>query len=115
MLHLFCKSCRTAKIIGGGKMIAYKVKGNEVIEVECEELRYPLKDSDGDIICNNTHFNTKKEAYQRAIRECTAGISLITREIKELRSRELELQKRLADECIDLERLKEEYERIDAN
>lgn len=91
------------------KMIAYKVKDGKVIEVKCEEMKYPLKDNEGDTIYENTHFKTKDEAYKRAIRDCEASISLVTSRLIEVRDKESELEKKLANKCIELELLKKEY------
>lgn len=94
-------------------MIAYKVTGNTVKKVECEEMRYPLFDSDGDRIYENTHFSTEKEAYEQAIKECYAGVELITRSIKEIKDALQTQEVKLANKCLDLIRLKKEYESLD--
>jgi hypothetical protein len=93
-------------------MKAYKIKHNLVIEVECEELKYPLKDSEEDTIYENTHFDTKKDAYKANIANCKAGISILTRQIKDARDKVREFEVKLADECLDLERLIHELEII---
>lgn len=92
---------------------AYKVKNNQVTEVTCEKMSYPHYDSDDDKIYINTHFATKEEAYQKAIEEREAGISHLTRAIKHFRSQVAEHEKRLADECIDLDRLREELKELE--
>lgn len=89
-------------------MIAFKVVGNSVKQVECEEMKYPLDDSDGDTIYENTHFATKKEAYEEVIKNCYAGVSTLTRRIKETREELRKLEVLLADECIDIDQLKKE-------
>lgn len=93
-------------------MKVYKVKNNSVKEVECEEMEYPLKDSDGDTIYVNTHFETKQEAYESAIINCEAGVSLLTGNVKDARNKVRELEGFLADECIDLERLRKEFNHL---
>lgn len=90
-------------------MKAYKVKDNKVIEVECEKIEYPLKDSEGDTIYENTHFKRGIRAYQHAISECEAGVILVTRTLKQLREEVREKETMLANECIDLDRLKTEF------
>lgn len=89
-------------------MQAYKVKDNLVIEVGCEEMKYPLYDNDGDMIYENTHFKTEQQAYESAIKNCEAGVSLLTSSIKDNRDKVKKLEVLLADECIDLERLRKE-------
>lgn len=91
-------------------MIVYKIKNNAVSRVECEKCEYPLKDSEGDTIYENTHFLTPEEAYEEAIANCQAGVTLITEDIKDTREKLRKQGERLADECIDLERLKEEFQ-----
>lgn len=89
-------------------MKAYKVKGLQVVEVECEELRYPLYDSDGDKIYTNKHFATREEAYKRAIEECEAGINLAASDIEIYRTKIRECEARLADYAIAKRRLQRE-------
>lgn len=90
-------------------MIVYKVKNNQVVEVECDEMKYPLRDADGDTIFINTHFSTKEETYDKAIKECEAGVRIYTRDIIQTKSSLLIQQEKLTDECIALEKLREEY------
>lgn len=96
-------------------MKAYKIKHNLVIEVECEELKYPLNDNEGDTIYENTHFKTKKEAYKAAIANCKAGLSMLQRQIKDTREKVGELEVKLADEFIDLELLINELKILKAD
>ncbi len=70
-------------------MKLYKVKKLKVIEVECESFLYLKKDNNGDVIYENTHFASEEEAYNKAITECDAGMSLIARDIESL-TKELE-------------------------
>ena len=90
-------------------MKVFKVKNNFVTEVECEEMVYPMSDSEGDTIYENTHYGTKKEAYIEAIIECKAGVSIATRIVKEARKNVRKYESKLSDECIDLERLEKEF------
>lgn len=89
-------------------MLAYKVKTGRVVAVECEKMEYPLRDNDGDIIYINTHFATKKEALEKAIRECNAWVKMNTDRVKQIRTEELKLQKETMDALILLRELEEE-------
>lgn len=96
-------------------MKAYKVKDLQVVEVECEELRYPLYDSDGDKIYSNKHFATREDAYKRAIDECEAGINLTAGDIEIYRTKIRECETRLADYAIAKRRLQGEFIKQEAS
>lgn len=96
-------------------MIVYKLVGNSVKPVECEIMEYPKLDSEGDTIYKNSHFKTKQEAYNNVIKNCQAGVSILTRQIIAARENLRKLESLLADECIDLERLKRELENLNVD
>lgn len=94
-------------------MKVFKVKSNKVYEVECDILKYPELDSEGDTIFENTHFESAEKAYKRAISNCESGVSLLTIDLEQTRKKEENILKLLGDECIALENLKREFRRLE--
>jgi hypothetical protein len=96
-------------------MFVYKYKNEKIIKVECEEMKYPLLDKDGDTIFQNSHFATIEEAYAHAIRDLEAGISLFTKNIIRLKEQIDNEKDSLTNECIALAKIKQELLLTESN
>jgi len=68
--------------------------------VKVERLEYPLKDSEGDTIYQNTHFTTKEEAYNKAISLCDSAIECLARDLKHYQKRIEKLKSLIAKYAI---------------
>lgn len=89
-------------------MKIYKIKKFEVVETECKNFMFLAEDNDGDTIYENTHFMTKEEAYNQAIAECNAGMSLATNDIISCKKGLERLKNELAEYAIAKQRLEKE-------
>lgn len=89
-------------------MIVYKVKNLQVVQVECEALKWPARDTDGDTIYINTHFTTKDEAYNCAIKDCDAGINMEASSIEQIQKDILRRQEAMTEYAIAKNHLRQE-------
>jgi hypothetical protein len=71
-------------------------------EVECEVFKYPHTDADGDTIFENTHWLTEAEAWDYALTDANARISLAARSVRDARQRLAQEEKEAADAALML-------------
>lgn len=94
-------------------MIVYKIKNNSVSKVEVSELSegtmdLSKPDSEGDIVYQNTHFESIEKAYSEAITNCQAGVNLLNMIINGKKIELVKDEEMLKGEMVDLGKLKEE-------
>jgi len=56
-----------------------------VEEVDCPNGRFPARDANGEIVYDNSHFDTRDQALAYAEREAAAWITLAAHEVKQAR------------------------------
>lgn len=59
------------------KVFTFNVEEGAVIERQCEKFGWPLLDSTGETMYENTHFRTWDEAHQKLLENCDAAMELM--------------------------------------
>ena len=84
----------------------------EPVEMECEEFKYLNETTSGETMHSNTHFLTKKEAWESIEKSVDAGVCLTGREVlrckKALRDAEKQAAQAVADYVSVKDRLRYE-------
>ena len=68
-----------------------------LIEVECPNGRWPAVDADGETVFDNSHFNTREEAFAHRLRDAECMILFNARNVADLRQRMRDAEKYAAD------------------
>lgn len=90
-------------------MLMYRVDPNRPspIPVECPDPKWPNADADGQTIYENTHFVSIEKAWETLQAEVDAGVSLGCTRVNELRRRLAEAEKRLVDDTLMAQAVRE--------
>lgn len=73
-----------------------------LIEVECPNGRWPAVDADGETVFDNSHFNTREEAFAHRLHDAECVARFRAGQINELRQRLRDGEKRAADAVVYL-------------
>lgn len=86
-------------------LFKFDLKTGTVRPVECESTEWPGTDADGATIYENTHFKAEADAWAALEREAQAWVHSGARTLEDLRKREVEATRDLADSTLILVRI----------
>lgn len=69
----------------------------EPVEMECDEFGYPNRTIDDELMYENTHFKTEKEAWVSILNSVKAGVNLTGRDVASAEKNILRAQRGAAD------------------
>lgn len=91
-------------------MIVYKVGEEDVEPVECETPGYPHRDAAGEVMYENTHFQSESKAWKQLLAEAESGVILEARNVEHLRAKLAEAEKKLVDASLRNVRTRNNYQ-----
>jgi hypothetical protein len=69
------------------KMYRVDAKNGRVVETECGRgLAGHSRDSEGNTVCTNTHFESEADAVRKLMSECEAGLHLAADTMEQVRA-----------------------------
>ena len=89
------------------RLYRYDTASATVIETEGDG--WPGHDADGVQIFDNTHFKTKREAWDKMLRDAEAGVSLTARSVRDMRDKLTKAEADAATAAIDWAAVRDAY------